>query len=44
MKLPIINSKDAEYGLEILKNYYANKMIPAEKKNYMTKLRDSKGP
>ena len=44
MKLPIINNQDAEYGLGVLKNYYADKMIPAEKKNYMTKLRDSRGP
>lgn len=44
MKLPIINTEDANHGSEILKNYYANKMIPAEKKTYMTKLRDSMGP
>ena len=44
MKLPIINSDDSTYGLDVLKNYYANKMIPAEKKTYMTKLRASRGP
>lgn len=44
MKLPIINAEDANHGSEILKHYYANKMIPAEKKTYMTKLRDSMGP
>lgn len=44
MKLPIINTNDANHGSEILKHYYANKMIPAEKKTYMTKLRDSMGP
>ena len=44
MKLPIINADDANHGSEILKHYYANKMIPAEKKTYMTKLKDSIGP
>ncbi|MDO9181991.1 MAG: aminotransferase class III-fold pyridoxal phosphate-dependent enzyme, partial [Bacteriovorax sp.] len=44
MLLPIINTEDANHGLEILKHYYANKMIPAEKKTYMTKLKDSLGP
>ncbi|MGZ3788065.1 MAG: aminotransferase class III-fold pyridoxal phosphate-dependent enzyme [Bacteriovorax sp.] len=44
MKLPIINADDALHGAEILKHYYANKMIPAEKKTYMTKLKDSIGP
>lgn len=44
MKLPLINAEDANHGSDILKHYYANKMIPAEKKTYMTKLRDSMGP
>jgi acetylornithine/succinyldiaminopimelate/putrescine aminotransferase len=44
MKLPLINVEDAKHGSEILKSYYANKMIPAEKKTYMTKLKDSIGP
>jgi 4-aminobutyrate aminotransferase-like enzyme len=44
MKLPIINAEDANHGSEVLKHYYANKMIPAEKKTYMTKLKDSVGP
>ena len=44
MLLPIINSEDSNHGLEILKHYYSNKMIPAEKKTYMTKLKDSIGP
>ncbi len=44
MKLPIINQKDAEAGLEVLKKYYAGNMIPAEKKTYLTKLRNSIGP
>lgn len=44
MLLPIINSEDAKHGSQILSDYYANKMIPAEKKTYMTKLKDSVGP
>ncbi len=44
MRLPIINADDANHGSEILKHYYANKMIPAEKKTYMTKLKDCIGP
>ncbi len=44
MKLPIINSSDAQKGLETLKKYYAGNMIPAEKKTYLTKLRNSVGP
>lgn len=44
MLLPIINAEDANHGSLILGNYYANKMIPAEKKTYMTKLKDSIGP
>jgi acetylornithine/succinyldiaminopimelate/putrescine aminotransferase len=44
MKLPIINAKDSEFGHEILKKYYADNMIPAEKKTYLTKLRHSIGP
>jgi acetylornithine/succinyldiaminopimelate/putrescine aminotransferase/GNAT superfamily N-acetyltransferase len=44
MLLPIINAEDSNHGAEILKHYYANKMIPAEKKTYMTKLKDSIGP
>ncbi len=44
MKLPIINAQDAEFGLDILKKYYADHMIPAEKKTYLTKLRQSIGP
>lgn len=44
MKLPIINSQDSEFGGDILKKYYADNMIPAEKKTYLTKLRNSVGP
>jgi 4-aminobutyrate aminotransferase-like enzyme len=44
MKLPIINKNDSEFGHEILKKYYADHLIPAEKKTYLTKLRHSIGP
>ena len=44
MKLPIINAQDSEFGGDILKKYYADNMIPAEKKTYLTKLRHSIGP
>lgn len=43
-KLPLINSLDSDHGSDVLKKYYENKMIPAEKKTYMTKLKDSVGP
>lgn len=44
MKLPIINEEDANHGALILEHYYANKMIPSEKKNYLSKLKNSIGP
>ncbi len=44
MKLPIINSNDSNLGSEILKKFYAKKMIPAEKKTYITDLKNSIGP
>lgn len=44
LKLPLINALDSDHGMEILKKYYENKMIPAEKKTYLTKLKDSIGP
>lgn len=44
MKLPIINQEDAKAALEILNGFYDKKLIPAEKKTYLTKLRDSQGP
>ncbi|MBC7714970.1 MAG: aminotransferase class III-fold pyridoxal phosphate-dependent enzyme [Rhizobacter sp.] len=44
MKLPLINKNDSEFGHDILKKYYAENMIPAEKKTYLTKLRHSIGP
>ena len=44
MKLPLINAEDSNHGSEILKKYYAGKMIPAEKKTYLTNLKKSIGP
>ena len=44
MKLPLINAEDDIKAKEILNLYYENKMIPPEKKTYLTKLRDSVGP
>lgn len=44
MKIPLINKNDSEFGHDILKKYYADNMIPAEKKTYLTKLRNSIGP
>ena len=44
MKLPLINALDSDHGNVVLKKYYENKMIPAEKKTYLTKLKDSVGP
>ena len=44
MKLPLINHDDAVHSLEILKQYYDHKMIPAEKKPYLSLLEGSHGP
>ena len=44
MKLPIINKADEAYSSEILKSYYQNNLLPAEKKNYLTNLEASTGP
>ena len=41
---PIINSKDESHAQEKLKGFYENNMIPAEKKNYLTNLKESEGP
>ena len=41
---PIINSKDESLAQEKLKRFYENNMIPAEKKNYLTNLKESEGP
>lgn len=44
MKLPLINAEDALHGAALLEQYYANKLIPADKKNYLSKIADSVGP
>jgi acetylornithine/succinyldiaminopimelate/putrescine aminotransferase/GNAT superfamily N-acetyltransferase len=44
MKLPLINAEDAKQSLEVLKKYYENHLIPAEKKTYLTDLKNSIGP
>lgn len=44
MILPIINAEDASHGTQILKDFYQDKMIPAEKKAYISKLKNSVGP
>ncbi|OUR94857.1 hypothetical protein A9Q84_17265 [Halobacteriovorax marinus] len=44
MKLPIINKQDEKHSNLLLKDYYQNNLIPAEKKNYLTDLRSSQGP
>lgn len=44
MKLPLITAEDAKLTTEVLKKYYDNKLIPAEKKTYLTDLRNGVGP
>jgi acetylornithine/succinyldiaminopimelate/putrescine aminotransferase/GNAT superfamily N-acetyltransferase len=44
MKLPIINKADEAHSNEILKSYYQDNLLPAEKKNYLTNLESSTGP
>lgn len=44
MKLPIINSQDQQASKEALLNYYTGDLIPPEKKEYLTLLRESQGP
>ncbi len=44
MKLPIINAEDSSHGFDILSKYYQEDLIPAEKKTYITNLRESIGP
>jgi len=40
----MIGSDDQVHSEQKLKNYYQNKLIPAEKKPYLTKLKESEGP
>ena len=44
MDIEFINKNDAELGKNILNHFYKDKMIPAEKKNYVTSLKNSFGP
>lgn len=44
MKLPLINSEDAKHGVHILNQFYDKNLIPAEKKTYLTDLKNSVGP
>jgi len=44
MKLTLINADDAKKSLEVLKKYYDSKIIPAEKKTYLSDLKNSVGP
>ena len=44
MDIEFINSSDSDYGKKILDSFYKDKMIPAEKKTYITDLKNSFGP
>lgn len=44
MKLELINKENQSYAEEVLQHFYANEMIPAEKKTYLTHLEGSIGP
>lgn len=44
MKLPLITKEDAKKSLEKLEKYYSDEMIPAEKKSFLTDLKNSQGP
>ncbi|PIP96193.1 MAG: hypothetical protein COW00_19720 [Bdellovibrio sp. CG12_big_fil_rev_8_21_14_0_65_39_13] len=44
MKLPIIDSQDQMASKEALQKYYTGDLIPPEKKEYLTLLRESQGP
>jgi len=41
--LTLINAKDAEHAKNVLARFYENDMIPAEKKAYLTDLKNSQG-
>ena len=43
-QLPLITPKDEDYAKEKLVSYYADNLIPAEKKAYLTNLKGSQGP
>lgn len=40
----LINEESKKHGLEILNKFYTKKIIPPEKKEYITKLENSVGP
>lgn len=44
MKLDLIQKADEAYAKEKLDKYYANNLLPAEKKLYLTELKSSHGP
>ena len=44
INIDLINPNDSELALKSLEKYYQDRMIPAEKKTYLTDLRESKGP
>jgi len=44
MKLPLINSKDAQNAKQILEEFYLDEFIPAEKKTYLSQLEKCIGP
>jgi len=44
MEITLINEKDHEYAENKLQHFYANEMIPAEKKSYLTELKNNQGP
>jgi hypothetical protein len=44
MRLDLIQKSDEAYAKEKLDKYYADNLLPAEKKLYLTELRSSHGP
>lgn len=44
MKLPLITTEDAKHGVHVLNQYYDSNLIPAEKKTYLSDLKNSVGP
>lgn len=44
IEIDLITKEDSEQALKVLANYYKNRMIPAEKKTYLTNLKASNGP
>ena len=44
IKLPLANTEDSKKSVEILKRYYQNDLICGEKKPWLTRLMQSRGP